>query len=387
MSSSVPSAHCRLQSWEIRPWAASTGGNHMSSEDSRPGIGVSDENAAGSRQPQAGSNDLIRFVDTKGTQVAGRHKDKFVRIAETICDLELACEGALSLARRSAKGGQGQWGAALARACSVFLRKMVVGDWNHPATRLLDEDVVRNFAIGFHRLRRIPAERRTIELRQFVHGGTMQLTKLNEDNLSPEATVSIPVAPHELNIAVEWPLPGAASWNMAPTPDLPWTISPEELFDLEAREQLDCSAWLGQQLVMFDQRGITLKDVVRMVATFEGAHSINVARLLQPADEQARGPLKNPERHILDNIVVFGMKYTHIVVIECALYLYEMLADGGHIERLDDEKWRLRPSFVTTDPTEFFSTKQDWLKFDGDLILAFGVDSRSITHEIRPVGT
>ena len=215
----------------------------------------------------------------------------------------------------------------------------------------------------------------------------MQLTKLNEDSLCPEARFSLPVAPHDLNIAVEWPLPGVTSWNAAPTSESPWTIATGELFDLESSEELDCSAWLGQQLVMFDQRGITLKDVVRMVATFEGAHSINVARLLQPADETTRGPFKNPERHILDNIVVFGWKYTHIVVIECALYVYEMLADGGHIERLDDEKWRLRPSFVTTDPTGFFSTNQDWLRFDGGLIPAFGTAKRSITHKIRPVGT
>ena len=358
----------------------------MSNKDAGPGTGSSDGNLAGSHQPQAGSSDLVRFIESKGTQVAGRHRDKFARIAETVCDLELACEGALSLARRSAKGDQGQWGAALARACSGFLRKMVIGDWNDPSTRLLDDGVVRTFAIRFHRLRRIPAERRTIELRQSVRGVTMQLTKVNEESLRPEATVSLPVAPHDLNIAVEWPLPGAASWNAAPTPDSPWTIAPGELFDLEASEKLDCGAWLGQQLVMFDRRGITLKDVVRMVATFEGAHSINVSRLLQPADEETRGPFKNPERHILDNIGVFGMKYTHIVLIECALYLYEMLADGGHIERLDDEKWRLRLSFVTTDPSDFFSTNQNWLRFAGGLIPAFGADERSIAHRIRAVG-
>ena len=358
----------------------------MNSEDSGSSLRPSGRNVAGSHQPQANSNDLVRFVESKGTQVAGRHRDKFARIAETVCDLELACEGALSLARRSAKGGQAQWGAALARACSVFLRKMIIGDWNDPSTRLLDDGVVRTFAIGFHRFRRIPAKRRTIKLRLSVAGVTMPFQKLNEDAFRPEAAASLPVAPHDLNIAIEWPLPGAASWNAAPTPASPWTIAPGELFDLEASAKLGCDEWLGQQLVMFDRRGITLKDVVRMVATFEGAHSISVSRLLQPADEETRGAFKNPERHILDNIVIFGMKYTHIVVIECALYIYEMLADGGHIERLDDEKWRLRPSFVTTDPTEFFSTNQSWLRFAGGLILAFGAGQRSIAHKIRAVG-
>ena len=358
----------------------------MSNEDSAAPDGSTDEKTEESSQSRTGSNDLVQFINTKGTQVAGRHRDKFERIAETVSDLELACEGAFSLTQRTAKGDLGRWGAALARACSVFLRKMVIGDWNNPSTRLLDDSVVQTFGIGFDRLRRIPTERHAIELRKSIQGGMMELQKLNEESLRPEATVSLPIAPHELKIAIEWPVPGTASWNGIPTQDCSWTIAPEELFDLEGEDKLDCSKWLGQQLVMFDRRGITLKDVIRMVATFEGAHSINVSRLLQAADQKTEGPFKNPERHILDNITVFGIKYTHIVVIECALYLYEMLADGGHIQRLADEKWRLRPSFVTTDEAEFFSTNQNWLGFAGGLVLSLGATPRSITHRIRAVG-
>ena len=219
-----------------------------------------------------------------------------------------------------------------------------------------------------------------------MQGGMVEIQKLDEATRRPEATVSLPIAPHSLRIAIEWPLPGAAGWTTTPTEDLPWTMAPEELFDLESEDKLDCSRWLGQQLVMFDQRGITLKDVIRMVATYEGAHSINVSRLLQAENEKPEGPFKHPERHILDNVTVFGMKYTHIVVIESALYLYEMLADGGHIERLTDEKWRLRQSFITLDEAGFFSAKQDWLGFAGGLILASGTAERSITHKIRAVG-
>ena len=80
------------------------------------------------------------------------------------------------------------------------------------------------------------------------------------------------------------------------------------------------------------------------------------------------------------------MKYTHIVVIECALYLYEMLADGGHIERLGDKEWRFRPSFVALEQDEFFSAKPNWLGFAGGLILSIGTAERSITHRIRAVG-
>ena len=98
---------------------------------------------------------------------------------------------------------------------------------------------------------------------------------------------------------------------------------------------------------MFDQRGITLNDVIRTVATYEGAHSINVSRVQKDETNQAQGPFRHPERHILDIVTVFGMKHTDIVVIECALYLYGMLVEGGHIERLDDKERGLIRSFMT----------------------------------------
>ena len=340
----------------------------------------------GAHQSGGRTDGLVQFVRTKGTQVASRHKDKPERIAETVWDLELACEGAFSLARRTARSDRGRWSAALARACSVFLRKMVIGDRNDSATRLLDDSVVQALGVEFDKLRRIPAERRTLEVGMSTQGGMVQVQKVDEVTGRPEATVSLPIAPHTLSIAIEWPLPGATSWTGTPTEDRPWTIAPRELFELEGQKKLDCSGWLGQQLVMFDQRGITLKDVIRMVATYEGAHSINVSRLLQEEGKQAKGPFRYPERHILDNVTVFGMKYTHIVVIEGALYLYEMLADGGHIERLSDEEWRLRPSFVTLEEDGFFSAKQGWLGFAGGLIPAIGTAERSITHRIRAVG-
>ena len=327
----------------------------------------------------------VEFVKTKGTPVAGRYRDKVERIAETVSDLELACEGAFALSQRTPRSNRRQWSAALARACSVFLRKMVIGDRNDPATRLLDESVIETFGVSFASLRRIPPSRRPMEVGISTRGGEVMLQKLDEVTKRPETTVSLPVAPTKLSIAIEWPLPGTASWTAAPTELRPWTIAPGELFELEAAGKLDCSGWLGQQLVMFDHRGITLKDVIRTVVTYEGAHSINVSRLLQTEGEPLKGPYRHPERHILDNVTIFGMKYTHIVVIECALYLYEMLVDGGHIKRLGDEEWRLRPSFVALEEDGFFSAEQDWLGFAGGLILRFGTDERTISHRIRAV--
>ena len=241
------------------------------------------------RQSQGEADPLVQFVKMKGTQVAGRHKDRSERIAEAVSDLELVCEGAYSLARRTERADRVRWSAALARACSVFLRKMVIGDRNDPATRLLDDQILQTFGVGFARLRKIESQRRTLEIGMSMPGAMVNIIKRNEATGEPEGTASLPIAPHRLTIAIEWPLPGAASWTAPPTNDRPWTIAPEELFQLAGNRDLDRSGWLGQQLVMFDQRGITLKDVIRTVATYEGAHSINVSRLLQEEVNRSRG--------------------------------------------------------------------------------------------------
>ena len=45
--------------------------------------------------------------------------------------------------------------------------------------------------------------------------------------------------------------------------------------------------WLGQRVVMFDGKGISLKEMIRTVTNFEGAHSIDVGRLAAVEGEQA----------------------------------------------------------------------------------------------------
>lgn len=359
----------------------------MSTRDrTKQGEDRTDRAAEGNRQHSGAAEDVVRPIRMKGTPVAGQFRDKDKRIAETVADLELACAGALSLAARTGRV-RVRSGAALARACSVFLRKMVLGDRDDPATRLLDDSVVHRLGIGFARLRRVSVERRTMEIRHTFEGG-VHFQKLNEVTGMPEGPGSLHIAPRQtLIIAIEWPLPGATSWITAPTGDRLWTVSPAELFDMEAPRKLDCSDWLGQQLVMFDNQGITLKDVIRTVVTFQGAHSINVSRLMRTESEKPRGPFLHPEPHILDNVMVFGMKYTHIVVVECALYLYEMLVEGGHVERReDDEKRTLRLSFGPVEENGFFSPGQKWLRFAGGLMLSFGGEDRTVAHRIRAVG-
>ena len=189
-----------------------------------------------------------------------------------------------------------------------------------------------------------------------------------------------------MSIVVEWPLPGTASWTEVPNEEFLWTIAPEELFDLENEKKIDCNQWLGQQVVMFDDRGITLKDILRMVATYEGSHSINVSRLLEVEGEETNKPSKTPERHILHNIAVLGMKYTHILVVECALYIHEMLVKSGHVKHVDEDRLKLRLSLDTTVSPDSFFVNPDWLRFTGGLILAFRASELAISHRIRAVG-
>ena len=135
----------------------------------------------------------------------GRHRDKRARTVETLCDLDLAFAGAESLASRSEPSEGGRWTAALARACSVFLRKMVIGDWNDSSTRLLDRSVLESAGLSFHRLRKIPRERRTLGIEMSFPGAMMKATKLDEATGRPEATIGLPFAPHKLAISIEWP--------------------------------------------------------------------------------------------------------------------------------------------------------------------------------------
>ena len=119
-------------------------------------------------------------------------------------------------------------------------------------------------------------------------GGFMQATKLNEETRQPEPVYRIPIGPQRLSFDVQWPLPGMADWRSQPTPENPWKIGPEELFDAQSSPSPGYDAWLGQQLVMFDNRGITLKDVTRVIVNTEGAHSPPVERLMLPQGDEDR---------------------------------------------------------------------------------------------------
>ena len=180
-------------------------------------------------------------------------------------------------------GDRNQWWhvlGAFARTCSVFLRKTVLGDHDRRETRLLDSRVLGSIGLRFDRLRKIPKDRRReIRVGFGFNRALLQLTKLDDDTLEPQAAYFLRAGPQEVRLSIEWPLPGAADWTGVPSKEAPWLVSADQLFQASAGSSLSCNEWLGQQVVLFDGKGISLKEMIRTVVNYDGAHSIDVGRL------------------------------------------------------------------------------------------------------------
>ena len=329
---------------------------------------------------------LVTFIPSKGSPVGGRHKDKKERITEVLTDLRLVIGGLGTEVGQHERSDMPQTLSALARHCSVFLRKLVLGDGGDRKTRLLDDTVMESLNLRLQPLRKIPQkQRRTMRTGLAVDGGFMKLTKLDEPDPGPAPTQRLPVAPHDLEFEIEWPLPGTADWIGVPTPTEPWQICAEQLFDTGSTRALNYDDWLGQQIVLFDNRGISLKDIIRMVVTYEGAHAINVGRLSEVEGDKPSKPAKDPALHLLNNITLFGIRYSHLIVIESALYLYHSLLDEPSIQRPDGDIYQVIPAFVCHED-QASSPRPDWLRFEGSIMVTFATEAKSTRYTIRPVG-
>ncbi len=336
---------------------------------------------------EAEEGEKVTFVPATGSLVGGRHKDKKERITEVLSDLQLAIGGfGTQTTGQYERRDLPQVLGALARMSSIFLRKLVLGDRGDRTTRLLDDEVLESLQLRLQPLRRIPREsRRTIETGFGVGGGFMEVTKVDEPGPGPAPTHRFPVAPHDLEFVIEWPLPGTADWTGVPSESEPWLLCAEQLFDTESNRTLGCDEWLGQQVVLFDDGGVTLKDIIQTVVTYEGAHAINVGRLAEFEGHKPFRPAQEPERHILNNVTVFRIRYAHVIVIEAALYLYKRLLDEASIQRPAGDTYMVTPGFSCPEE-QASSSRPDWLRFEGTMIMSFS-DHRSLTrHTIRPAG-
>ena len=331
------------------------------------------------------AGELIQFVpDKAGSPVGGAYVSKEQRIRGAVCDLELAIDGCAARYTDDPPR-HSQVVAAFARACAMFLRKTVIDK----ETRILDVETCKEFSITFGRIRKIPADRRTLTLIPFdVKEGQMILEKLVDGRAEEvEATQTVSMRSQRLEFHVDWPLPGMAGWTRQPTPADPWSVFPDELFDDPPRRPSDdCNTWLGQQLVIFDQRPISLHDLLKVTADTEAAHSVNVSRLLQVEGERDRRVVANRNIHILSNLTVCGIQYNHVIVIEAAMHVVHMLHRAGLAGEPGDGVGIPRFCYIPDD-TDVFGSNQTWLRFGGSLMLAFGETPRIISHHVGAPGS
>ena len=258
------------------------------------------------------SQQHIEFVRSTGSPVIVGRRDRRARIREAMSDLQAVIGG---VAQGPQSGNLSESIAVLARACSVFLRKIVLGERGTARkSRLLNDDICRTAGLSFDRIRKI-TKRTPLNVSLGLDGGYFRAEKLNESTLQPEAVYTFPIGPQKLDLSLEWPLPGMADWTSQPTEAEPWAIEEGQLFDLQSESKLDCDGWLGQQLVIFDDQGVSLHQVLKITADTEGAHSSDVSRLMQMEGERRRA-VQNRALHILSNITICGMKYNHVIVIE-----------------------------------------------------------------------
>ena len=346
-----------------------------------------------------GSEDLddgnVKWTSAKGSLVGGIGKEKTARITEAMSDLQLGIDGIrgrlsdLNAGHLWSPMGEGDhWAQALAsfaRTCSVFLRKTVLGDHGRRETRLLDDRILGSIELGFDRLRRIPREGRREITVSFGHAGAgLELTKLDDETGAPQAVHRFRAGPQEVKLSIEWPLPAAADWTGVPSDEAPWPVRPDQLFTVSTDSRLSCDEWLGQQVVLFDGRGISLKKMIQTVVNFEAAHSIDVGRLATFEGEAVSKAARDPAPHILNAVTFCGIRYAHLVVIESALYLYDLLLDVDSIQRPSGDIYMVTPG-IACSPEQAESSRPDWAQFQGTMMISFSGAPNVIRHHIRAV--
>ena len=134
----------------------------------------------------------------------------------------------------------------------------------------------------------------------------------------------------------------------------------------------------------FDGRGGSLREIILTIANYEGAHAINVRRLVEV---QRHKPLKlawEPQLHILNDSTLFEVRYPHLIVIEAALYLYERLLDETSIQRPTRDICMVKQGYEYS-KGQTSSGGPVWLRFDGTMMMVVSNEPRFSRHIVRPV--
>ncbi len=308
-----------------------------------------------------------RFVSSSGSRVGGQHKDKKQRITDALSDLRLVLAGIASGGEGRRKAGEmTQETGSLARACSVFLRKVVLGEGRNRDARLLDDTVLESLEMSLQPLRKIPSEgRRQVETGFRMERAVVELLRLDDTTGEPVKKYRAEGGVQGLSIVLEWPLVGVADWLEPRTAGTGlWQVAAGQLFDTQSTRSMRCNEWLGQQIVMFDGQGISLEKLIRTTANLEGAHAVNVGRLAAFEGEAPSNAMKEPHVHILRNIAFFGVGYAEIVLVEAGLYLFERLIKEPSIQRPSGSSYMFTPA-VECPAEGSMSSRPSWLQYRG----------------------
>ena len=305
-------------------------------------------------------------------------------ICDALDDLWLAMQGLHAVIGR---GEQSRYFhtmvASFARACSVFLRKLVLGNGGRRSTRLLDDDVCKDTGLSFDSLWKIGPQRRLLEMPFAFGAGYFRIAAIDDNTRLPQAHWELPFDPQTTSISIHWPLPGTMNWVNVPTQDKPWWLRAEELFNPTPDKKLNCDQWLGQQLVMIGEKGITLKQTLRAAANSEGAHSFNTPDIT-PYNGGGEPKEKNhPEVNLLSNITICGVQYNHIILIETALYLYRLLLQDRTFNPSEANIDLPAFSLLTHIPGDIFADPTRWLSFVGRHRLTLGAARKPVSYELR----
>ena len=326
--------------------------------------------------------DWPKFIPTSGSRLGGVHKDKKQRITEAMYDLKLAMAG---LAMR----GEGKHpilelieaSQSLARAGSMFLRKLVLD-----RRRLLDDEVLESLNMKLRPVRNIPqAVRRNVEVSFFMDNGVVQFERIADGNgnpIIPPEVRTIVAGRQGYSFQIEWPLLGAI--DCIPKGEyVSWTLSPDQLFDIASDREMNCDEWLSQQIILLDNRGITLEKILRTIAIFEGAHSLSIDRLMTMEGEKPSGAAKEPHLHIVNNLALFGVSYMDAIVIETAQYLFRNLLDEPSITPPKGGIYLATPVFQCPSADYAVSNRPSWITYRGNVVVAFGPNPGIVHHNVR----
>ena len=90
----------------------------------------------------------------------------------------------------------------------------------------------------------------------------------------------------------------------------------------------------------------------------------------------------NTAPHILNAVTLCGIRYANLIVIECALYLYEKLLNERSIDRPSGDIYKLTPG-VACSPEQEESRRPDWVKFQGEIMISFSDVPKVVWHKFK----